>query len=195
MSKPPISLINVVTYYSGEQHQIDAIRYLEGAILDKNPEILTNFADFWRKKTVADDHRDLPQGEIVWNDFNAKVSKYFTVREVTNGDRRRIPQNSDIKQNILTLAQELDRVREAWGSPLLVNSWYRPPAVNRAVGGASNSQHLYGKAADIRPAQGNIYDFQKWLDNVAWKDKALGYGAKKGFVHVDLRPGRIRWNY
>ena len=86
-------------------------------------------------------------------------------------------------------------MREAWGSPLLVNSWYRPPDINRAVGGASNSQHLYGKAADIRPAQGNIYDFQKWLDNVAWKDKAVGYGAKKGFVHVDLRPGRIRWNY
>lgn len=132
---------------------------------------------------------------INWNDFNAKVSKYFTVREVTNGDRRRIPTDNTIKQNIFTLARELDRVREAWGSGIIVTSWYRPPAVNRAIGGATRSQHILGKAADIRPVQGDLYRFQDWLDKVAWKDKALGYGAKKGFVHLDLRPGNIRWNY
>ena len=133
--------------------------------------------------------------EINWNDFNAKVSKYFTVREVTNGETRRIPTDDTIKQNIFTLAQELDKVREAWGSGVIVTSWYRPPAVNKAIGGASKSQHINGKAADIKPCQGNIYKFQEWLDKEIWQDKALGYGAKKGFVHLDLRPGRIRWNY
>lgn len=132
---------------------------------------------------------------INWNDFHSKVSKYFSVGEVTHRDRRRIPTNNTIKQNIFTLAQELDKVREAWGGPIIVTSWYRPPAINRAVGGASNSQHLYGKAADIRPIQGSVYKFQEWLDKTAWKNKALGYGAKKGFVHLDLRAGNIRWNY
>ncbi|MDJ0580945.1 D-Ala-D-Ala carboxypeptidase family metallohydrolase [Crocosphaera sp.] len=132
---------------------------------------------------------------INWNNFQSKVSKYFSVGEVTHCDCRRIPTDDTIKQNIFTLAQELDKVREAWGGPIKVNSWYRPPAVNRAVGGASNSQHLYGKAADILPLQGNIYKFQDWLDKTAWKNKALGYGANKGFVHLDLRPGHIRWNY
>lgn len=135
-------------------------------------------------------------GEVIavnWNDPNCQISKHFTVREVTNGDRRRIPTRADIQQNILLLAKELDKIRDDWGKPLGVTSWYRPPDVNRAVGGARNSQHIYGKAADIYPIGGNIFEFQKWLD-ARW-DKALGYGAKKGFVHLDLRPGKIRWNY
>ena len=133
--------------------------------------------------------------QINWNDMTAKVSQYFTVREVTNGDLRRIPQSNAIKQNIFTLAKELDEVREAWGSAILVNSWYRPPAINRAVGGVSNSQHISGKAVDIRPGSGSIFDFQRWLDEKGWPNRALGYGARRGFVHIDMRPGKIRWPY
>ncbi|MEM8781043.1 MAG: D-Ala-D-Ala carboxypeptidase family metallohydrolase [Cyanobacteria bacterium P01_G01_bin.49] len=123
--------------------------------------------------------------EVNWSDFNAKVSQYFTVREVTNGDRRRIPTDNTIKQNIFTLAQELDKVREAWGSGIIVTSFYRPRLINAQVGGSSQSQHIFGRAADIKPAQGNIYNFQKWLDT-NWYG-FLGYGAKRGFVHLDNR--------
>lgn len=131
--------------------------------------------------------------QIDWKDFNCKVSDYFSVKEVTHNDKRRIPQSDSIKQNIILLANELDNVRSAWGKPIGVTSWYRPPAINAAVGGVPNSQHITGKAADIYPINGDIWAFQKWLDS-HW-NKALGYGAKKGFVHVDLRPGKLRWNY
>ena len=43
----------------------------------------------------------------------------------------------------------LQPVRDLWGKPVQVNSGYRCPALNKAVGGASASQHLTGKAADI----------------------------------------------
>lgn len=137
------------------------------------------------------------EGYLDWYDMSSKVSKYFTVGEVTNNETRRIPRSADVCNNILTLAKELDKIREAWGSPIIVTSWYRPYSVNKSVGGSRYSQHLTGRAVDIYPANGKGLEFEKWLDNVAWKDKALGYGQKAGrnFTHLDLRQGRIRWNY
>lgn len=140
---------------------------------------------------------------IDWNNTSIKISKYFSVGEVTKGDPRRIPiAGSEIEKEILKLAIELDKIREEWGSPILVTSWYRPSVVNKAVGGASNSQHLYGRAVDIKPKNGELSRFQSWLDQ-NWFG-ALGYGAKKGFVHLDMRNGKgwrtggtksTRWTY
>ena len=85
-------------------------------------------------------------------------------------------------------------MREAWGHPLGVTSWYRPPNVEREVKG-SGANHPFGFAADIYPlGGGDIWAFQKWADKWWGKRGGLGYGAKKGFVHVDLRHYR-RWNY
>lgn len=132
---------------------------------------------------------------IDWNNPQAQVSKYFKVYEVTNNQIARIPQTETIKNNVIRLAKELDLVREAWGGPIGVTSWYRPPAINAAVGGVPNSQHLTGLAADIYPMGRNGREFEDWLDRI-WA-YALGYGqaSGRGFTHVDLRPGRARWNY
>ena len=46
----------------------------------------------------------------------------------------------------------LDPMREAWGGPLVVTSGYRCPALNRAVGGVTNSAHLSGYAPMYRRA-------------------------------------------
>lgn len=94
---------------------------------------------------------------IDWKNPQQKISRYFLTGEVTKNDLRRIPvTESEIESNILRLAIELDKIREEWGSGIVVTSWYRPIAVNRAVGGASNSQHIFGRAADIKPANGDL---------------------------------------
>ncbi|MGF1481259.1 MAG: D-Ala-D-Ala carboxypeptidase family metallohydrolase [Cyanophyceae cyanobacterium] len=136
-------------------------------------------------------------GVIDWDDPNSYVSEYFTVKEVTQGDRRRIPQTDDIKQNIVTLAKYMDEVRKLWGSAIGVTSWYRPPRINAMVGGVRNSQHISGRAVDVYPLNGKSAEFEQWLDQVAWKNRALGYGVAsgRGFTHLDLRPKRIRWHY
>jgi putative chitinase len=140
--------------------------------------------------------KDFSADGVNWNDFSSRVSRYFTVLDVTQGDDRRIPRERNIQQNILALANELDKVRDAWGAPIGVTSWFRPEPINAQVGGVPGSSHVIGIAADIFPYTGDEWAFEEWLDGF-WGDKALGYGqyAGRGFTHVDLRTGGIRWNY
>lgn len=147
----------------------------------------------------------ITQPLIDWTNPACLISQYFSVAEVTQGDPDRIPTpGSEEESNILALAAELDKIRDEWGGPIGVTSWYRPYQINLAVGGVPDSQHIHGLAADIYPANGDIYDFELWLAE-NW-DGAVGYGAERGFVHVDLRgggwqrqdyPGEepIRWYY
>lgn len=54
------------------------------------------------------------------------------------------------KEKLRQLAEDiLQPIRDAWKSPIIVNSAYRSEAVNKAVGGVKNSQHRLGEAADI----------------------------------------------
>jgi uncharacterized protein YcbK (DUF882 family) len=54
------------------------------------------------------------------------------------------------KEKLRQLAEEiLQPIRDAWKSPIIVNSAYRSEEVNKAVGGVKNSQHRLGEAADI----------------------------------------------
>jgi hypothetical protein len=139
---------------------------------------------------------------INWSDFKDQVSEYFTVGEFLNYDRRRIPTSDAAKKRLIAIATELDKIRAAWGSAIRVTSGYRPEPINRQVGGVANSRHTFGDAVDIAPVDGRIQAFQKWLDE-NWFG-ALGYGARRGFVHLDMRNGNgwkrgsskgARWNY
>lgn len=83
------------------------------------------------------------------------MAKYFTLGELCKSDvavEKRIantPDNTTIERMQALMEQCLDKVREMWGKPIGVNSGYRSAELNRAVGGAKNSQHLRGEACDI----------------------------------------------
>lgn len=81
--------------------------------------------------------------------------KYFTIKELcksstaTQKGINNTP-NSEIVRNLEQLVDNiLDPLREKFGEPIIVNSGYRSPALNKAVKGAANSQHVSGQAADI----------------------------------------------
>lgn len=81
--------------------------------------------------------------------------KYFTFTEFERsatatrfGIDNTMPKEA--KKNVAALVDTvLDPLREAWGKPIIVNSGYRCPELNKAVGGSKSSHHLRGMAADI----------------------------------------------
>jgi hypothetical protein len=86
--------------------------------------------------------------------FSTDVS-HFTIPELCHSsvaDSLNIPNRPDEEQtaNLHALIDEvLDPLRNAYGKPIRVNSGFRSPDLNRAVGGVRNSDHLRGCAADI----------------------------------------------
>lgn len=57
---------------------------------------------------------------------------------------------ADHLANLACLWNTLNFIREKFGRPIIVNSAYRTPEVNKKVGGAKRSLHMQGRAADIR---------------------------------------------
>jgi uncharacterized protein YcbK (DUF882 family) len=81
--------------------------------------------------------------------------KYFTISELTasaTAQREGIdnrPTESAYHLLHALIEQLLDPIREAWGEPIVVSSGYRCKELNALVGGAKNSHHMLGCAADI----------------------------------------------
>lgn len=94
-----------------------------------------------------------------------------------------------------TLVQGLQRLRDIMQAPVRVNSGCRCTTHNDSLKGSSpKSQHLLGKAADIRVdgyTPEDVADFAKILSEFA----NSGIGIYDTFTHLDVRDGRARWDY
>lgn len=84
-----------------------------------------------------------------------QLTKNFTLEELvesTSAKNLKIdntPTDKDITY-LKKLAFVLQQIRDEYGKPIVVNSAFRCPKLNKAVGGATNSDHKFGCAADIR---------------------------------------------
>lgn len=83
----------------------------------------------------------------------------------------------------------LEHLRGAVGRPLVIVSGYRTPHTNGLLGGAADSRHLYGDAADLPEGYATV--------DQAVEAGAVGIGSRGPWaVHVDVRPGPpARWTY
>lgn len=79
------------------------------------------------------------------------LSPHFTLEELTATQHREIDNTAppEVVANLKRTAQGLEEIRTLLGVPVIVSSGYRCPALNKAVGGQPNSQHMTGQAADF----------------------------------------------
>lgn len=139
----------------------------------------------------------LPGGKIVYANEYIVEGIPLTWGEATK-DCTRIPTSSEYVANAIRLAKTWGEVRDKFGSPIRITSAYRPPAVNRSVGGARNSQHLYFRALDMQPLNGDFRRLWEVLKDSQFTGlgDAVFMGRNKGFFHADTRPGsRIIFAY
>ncbi len=125
-----------------------------------------------------------------------QLTKNFALSEFSCNDKAKTPVPDDLIPNVQELANNLQVLRDFLKTSLHINSGYRTPEYNKKVGGASQSQHLLGKAADIRsdkytPAQ--IYQAISGLI-AQGKMKEGGLGRYNTFTHYDIRGTKSRWD-
>jgi|LakMenE18May11ns_1017448.scaffolds.fasta_scaffold9877340_2 zinc D-Ala-D-Ala carboxypeptidase len=110
--------------------------------------------------------------------------------------------NAEAKANLRNIIKKIAQpVRDNFKKPLKINSGYRSPQVNVAVGGASKSQHTTGEAIDIEIEGVSNKVLADWIDkNLEYDQLILEFynpmqGVNSGWVHVSLRKtGKNRKN-
>ena len=126
-----------------------------------------------------------------------KISKNFTLEELTASATAKAkgisnnPGQTDIVNLCGLVHNVLQPLRNWWGKEVKIGSGYRSLALNRAVGGVSNSQHMKGEAADLC-IDGDMQKGKSWFqfikqhcefDQLIWEHNAKG----SYWVHVSYR--------
>ena len=117
----------------------------------------------------------------------------FTWAEATHGGTR-VPETVSITYGIIRIARAAQVARDRIGRPFVITSWYRPPAINSAVGGAIYSRHLEGDALDFYIDGMTGQEIYNALDH--WWEGGLGkYRSFPALSHIDARGHWARWEH
>jgi zinc D-Ala-D-Ala carboxypeptidase len=134
-----------------------------------------------------------------------KLSPNFTLAEMLESQTARrkgiseqFTPSPEVINSLRALCKNiLQPLRDAIGGPIKVSSGYRTPRLNRAIGGARNSQHMVGEAADIQGLNGltnkQLFNKIKQLnlpfDQLIWE---FGNDQNPAWVHVSFGPRNRR---
>lgn len=123
------------------------------------------------------------------------IKNYFTLDELIVSDiakSKGIDNTPNPKQMVAlnSLVEFLDPIREAWGSAIRVNSGYRCPELNDAVGGSKTSAHMLGYAVDLYPTNGKFEEFKKfileYLEDKKFDQCIIEKSGNSEWIHLGL---------
>ena len=123
------------------------------------------------------------------------ISKHISYKEGVysrTAMRRSIKNNPNAEQmeNMISIAEEVFEPLRMWvGGPIKINSFFRSPELNKAIGGSGKSQHCHGQAIDLddtfgRATNAEMYKFIKEnldFDQIIWE---FGDDTNPDWVHV-----------
>ena len=124
-----------------------------------------------------------------------RISKHISYKEATQSQtaiRKGINNEPDAYQlqNMQLLAEKVfEPLREHFGVPIAINSFFRSQKLNKAIGGAAGSQHTQGRAIDIDDTLGGVSNKQMfdWIrenldfDQIIWE---FGNDSNPAWVHI-----------
>ena len=119
-------------------------------------------------------------------DGNKKLSTNFRVKEFACKD------GSDPVFIDSELVSVLQKIRTHFGKPVTITSAYRTPTHNKSCDGTTYSQHLYGKAADIKIAGVSPKKVAQYAEKIL--PNSGGIGVYDTFTHIDVRSEKSRWD-
>jgi len=115
-----------------------------------------------------------------------KLSNNFNIKELSGSNARYARISVELVTNLQTMRDRLSK-------SIIVNSGYRHRSHNQQVGGATSSQHIAGRAVDIRSSGVKPIDLARLALEVFGCDIGLGLG--KNIVHIDVRGEQASWVY
>lgn len=137
-------------------------------------------------ETAKDDYdMDMVRVYSARSEGNKAVSTNFKVREYASKD------GADLVVVHPKLAEILQKIRTHFGRPVTITSAFRTETHNKKVGGEANSQHLYGRAADIKVTGVSPKKVAEYAETLL--KNTGGIGIYDTFCHIDVRSKKARW--
>ena len=150
------------------------------------------FRDYWRRPWTKRARHSRKFKRFCWK--HGYVSPNFTRKEWASKDGTPVPDS--LRKNAQRQGFKCERLRHALGNqPIGALSYYRSPAHNAAVGGASQSRHMSTDACDWDISLINRVGRDRFLAavNRIWASNGIGV-YPGGNIHTDARPYRARWS-
>jgi len=132
-----------------------------------------------------------------------KISEHISLKEALRSNTaKRLGINNtpdeEAMANMKVIAQTVfEPLREHFGEPIYISSFYRSPQLNKAIGGSKKSQHCKGEAIDIddvysKATNADFFNYIKEkleFDQLIWE---FGNNEQPDWVHVSYNLGKNR---